>query len=363
MTDGTLDARLRARIAAEGPLPVETVMAEANAAYYARGPAIGAAGDFVTAPEISQVFGEIIGLWLAVVWQMMGRPPRVILVECGPGRGTLMADALRALAPVPAFRAALEVHVVETSPTLRETQRATLGDAVAAWHDTLATVPDDAPLFLVGNEFLDALPVRQYVRAAGRWHLRRVGLDGAGALAFVTGEPAPADDLHPRLRDGAPDGAPDGAIAEVCPTAREFVSDLGRRIVHQGGVGLLIDYGHPRSGCGETLQAVRGHRYHPVLRDLGTADLTTHVDFEALSRSVAAFGAAAHGPVEQGVWLRALGAEARAAMLRQGGSPEQDAEIQRAVRRLIDPEEMGRLFRAFAVTGTESDVLPGFEGM
>jgi len=224
-----VEDRLRARIAAEGPLPVEDVMAEANAAYYARGTAIGAAGDFITAPEISQVFGEVVGLWTAVVWQLLGMPKPVSLVECGPGRGTLMADALRALAPVPAFREALEVHLVETSPALREVQCATLGDAVTAWHDGLETLPD-RPLLLIANEFLDALPVRQYVRVGAAWHLRRVDVDADGAFRFVTGEPVAADDLDPRVRARAPDGA----IAEVCPAARDR---RGRRGPPGGGPG------------------------------------------------------------------------------------------------------------------------------
>ena len=208
--------RLRGRIRAEGPLSVEAVMAEANAAYYAAGPVLGAEGDFITAPEISQVFGEIIGLWLAVVWQGMGAPGRVILAECGPGRGTLMADALRALAPVPAFRDALELHLVETSPALRARQRDALGDAVTAWHDDLGGLPDDAPLLLVGNEFLDALPVRQVVRRGASWRLRRVGLTpDEGGFCFVEGETVPADDVAESVRHGAPEGA----IAESHPAA------------------------------------------------------------------------------------------------------------------------------------------------
>ncbi|KAA5607420.1 class I SAM-dependent methyltransferase [Roseospira marina] len=354
----SLDTQLRQRIAAEGPLAVETVMAEANAAYYARGEAIGAAGDFVTAPEISQVFGELIGLWLAVVWQMLGAPERVLLVECGPGRGTLMADALRALAPVPAFRAAVEVHLVETSPVLRETQRAALGAAVTAWHDTLDTVPEDAPVLLVANEFVDALPVRQYVRAEGAWHLRRIGLDADGAPVFVVGEAVPADDLAPRLRAGVPERA----IAEVCPAGRAFAADVARRVTAQGGAGLIIDYGHGLSATGDTLQSVRAHNYHPVLRDLGSADLTTHVDFEALGHAAVSAGGCIQGPIEQGAWLRALGVEARAAALRRTASPDQDRAIHLGVRRLIDPAEMGRLFRVIAVATAGLATLPGFEG-
>jgi len=352
------DDLLRARIRAEGPLPVEQVMAEANAAYYARGEAIGADGDFITAPEISQIFGEIVGLWLAVVWQQMGSPGRVILAECGPGRGTLMTDALRALAPVPAFREAVELHLIETSPALRALQAKALGDAVHAWHDDLDALPDGAPLLVVGNEFLDALPVRQVVRRGGTWCLRRIGLepDGSG-LRFVDGEPVAADDLAASVRHGAPDGA----IAETHPAGRKVMAAIGERLVNQGGAALLIDYGHAVSAAGETLQAVRGHRSLPVLADLGNADLTSHVDFQEAGAAARAAGASTRGPVEQGVWLRSLGAEVRAAALQRSVPPDQGEAVRGALHRLIDPASMGSLFKAICVTAPDAPCPPGFE--
>ncbi len=360
MNQEDVAARLRARIRAEGPLPVEAVMAEANAAYYARGTAIGGAGDFITAPEISQIFGEIIGLWLAVVWQQMGSPARVLVAECGPGHGTLMADALRALAPVPAFRDAIDLHLVETSPALRARQGETLGDAVSAWHDDLAGLPMDAPLLLVANEFLDALPVRQVVRKHGRWHLRRVALEGDGASAgfvFVDGEPVAAGDLAAPVRDGAPDGA----IAETHPAGRAVMADLGRRLSAQGGAALLIDYGHATSAVGETLQAVRGHRPTPVLTHLGKADLTSHVDFQEAGAAARLAGARTHGPVEQGRWLQSLGAEMRASALQRAAPPEQAGAVREALHRLIDPARMGSLFKAMCVTAPDTPCPPGFE--
>ncbi len=354
-----LEDSLRARIAAEGPLPLETVMAEANAAYYARGDVLGAAGDFITAPEISQVFGELIGLWMAVVWQMMGAPERVCLVECGPGRGTLMADALRALAPVPAFRAALQVHLVETSPTLRAHQRRTLAGADVIWHDSLDTVPTDRPVLLVANEFVDALPIRQYARQGEHWRLRRVGIDpDTSLLTVVDGEGVAADDLDPAVRTRAPDGA----IAEVNPAGRAFAAAVGARLASRGGAALIIDYGYPGAATGDTLQAVRRHRYHPLLQDLGTADLTAHVDFQALATAARASGAMVCGPVEQGAWLIGLGVEARAARLRAAASPAQERGIRAAVHRLIDPREMGRLFRVIALAAPTLAPPPGFDG-
>jgi SAM-dependent MidA family methyltransferase len=268
-----------------------------------------------------------------------------------------MADALRALAPVPAFRAALEVHLVETSAALRETQRAALGDVVTAWHDALETLPE-RPLFLIGNEFLDALPVRQYVRVDDGWHLRRVGLAEDGRFVFVVGEAVTADDLDPRVRAGAPDGA----IAEVCPAARAFVADVAQRVVASGGAALLIDYGHGVAAGGETLQAVSRHQYHSPLEGLGSVDLTAHVDFQALDETARSVGARTHGPVEQGAWLRALGAEARAALLCRDAVPKQADAVRAAVCRLVDPTEMGSLFKVFAVTGPGLGPQPGFEG-
>ncbi len=346
-----LAARLADAIRRDGPLPVSEFMAAAlldsEHGYYATRDPFGAAGDFITAPEISQMFGELIGLWAAVAWQAMGAPARVVLAELGPGRGTLMADLLRAAATVPSFRAALDIWLVEASPVLRRRQEAALDGQGAHWAAELAGLPP-GPLLLVANEFFDALPIEQYVRAPEGWTRRMVGLDADGRLAFAAGPPADP---------GPAPAAPPGAIFETCPEGRRLAGALGRRLATQGGAALLIDYGHGRSAAGETLQALRRHRPVPVLDAVGEADLTAHVDFEALA--AAAIPARAWGPVPQGDFLRGLGIETRAARLTAGKPPAQAADILGRMHRLIDAAEMGTLFKVMALADPALPPLPG----
>jgi NADH dehydrogenase [ubiquinone] 1 alpha subcomplex assembly factor 7 len=347
------------RIRRDGPLPVAEYMAlclsDPEHGYYRRADAIGRGGDFITAPEISQMFGELIGLWAATVWDAIGRPDPVRLVELGPGRGTLMADALRAIAnAAPAFRAAIGIHLVEINPQLRARQAAALGTARPTWHESLAGVPVGAAIF-IANEFLDALPVQQYLRAEDGWRLRCVGLGAGGKLAFVAG-PAVADPpLEPVHAQ-----APVGAIVEVSPASRAVVATLAGRIAAQGGSALIIDYGAPASGTGDTLQAVRQHRTVGPLEMPGECDLTTHVDFAALARAACGAGAAAHGPVPQGLFLNRLGIAARAAVLLRNASPQQRTDIAAACKRLIGEAQMGTLFQALAITARDAPAPPGF---
>ena len=360
--------RLRRRIAAEGPLSVADVMAAAlvdpEHGYYTTRDPFGVAGDFVTAPEISQTFGELIGLWAAVVWQGMGAPDPVSLVELGPGRGTLMADALRAARGVPAFRAALRVHLVEASPVLRRRQAEALRDAAPVgaspvWHDALDSLPD-GPSILIANEFFDALPIVQLVRDGRVWRERRVAVDPAGGgfvWTLTPGASPHAALLAPAIRDAAPDGA----LAEICPAGLSVARTLAERVARGGGAVLAIDYGHAPSGVGDTLQAVKGHRPVGVLDTLGEADLTAHVDFAALGRAVVQAGAAQHGPVTQGDFLRRLGIEARAEALCRNAAERQRATIRSGCTRLIDPDEMGTLFKAVAWTPAAAPPPPGFE--
>lgn len=357
-------ALLRARIAEGGPITVADYMADAlghpEHGYYATRDPLGAAGDFVTAPEISQVFGELVGLWCVQCWVDLGRPAPVLLVELGPGRGTLMADALRAAQVMPALREAVEVHLVETSPALRRSQAETLAQrhpAVrVAWHDAVDDLPDGA-LLVVANEFFDALPVRQFQRTADGWRERRVGWDAAaGRLCFVLDvQPCAEPPVPPSLA-----GAPPGAVAEVCPAAQGIIGLLGRRIGRSGGAGLVIDYGHAASAPGETLQAVRRHRYADPLTDPGEADLTAHVDFQALGAAARQAGAAVHGPVDQGAWLGRLGIALRVQRLAAGAGPAEAAAIQRAAARLTAPDAMGTLFKVLAVTPRDMAPPAGF---
>lgn len=354
---GTLAEKLAEAIRRDGPLTVEAFMAAALSdpehGYYATRDPFGAAGDFTTAPEISQMFGELVGLWCAVTWQMIGSPSRVILAEMGPGRGTLMADALRALATVPPFLAAAEVWLVETSPTLRQRQRQTLAGRDIRWAERFEDLPSDAPLLMVANELFDALPILQYQKQGGHWHERRVGLTADGGFAFVLGSEA-TPDLPAEVLD-----APDGAIAEDCPQGRALAAAIGKRVAgFVPGAALLIDYGHGLSAAGDTLQAVKAHKFHPVLEAPGSADLTAHVDFAALAR--AAYPARAHGPAGQGAFLSRLGIQARAAMLAKG-APATAEQVEGQLRRLIDPREMGTLFKVMGLAHPALPTLPGLE--
>lgn len=366
-----LAARLRARIAVEGPLTVAAFMAEALAhpqhGYYMRRDPFGRAGDFTTAPEISQTFGELLGLWCADLWQRAGAPTPVRLVELGPGRGTLLADAWRAVGVLPAFREAARLHLVEISPALRAVQRATLAAAGVpepAWHDALADVPD-GPVLLIANELFDALPVHQFLRTEAGWRERLVDADTGdesdedeGGFRFVLArQGAPLAALIPE----AVRSAPVGSIAEVSPAAISLAAEIGGRVAAQGGAALIVDYGPAESGPGDTLQAVRRHRRHDPLADPGEADLTAHVDFATLARAAGEAGARIHGPAPQGAFLRRLGIEARLQALLRRATPAQAADIALGVRRLIAPEEMGTLFKVLAATHPAWPAPAGFE--
>ena len=348
---------LRARIAAEGPMTVADYMAECllnpRHGYYATRDPFGAAGDFTTAPEVSQVFGELIGLCLARAWLdgAAGREGPARLVELGPGRGTLMADALRAARAAPGFLGAVSVHLVEASPVLREVQARTLAGHAPVWHDRLEDVPE-GPLLLVANEFFDALPVRQFVREGAGWRERMVGDDGT-ALAFGLAPPTVPPFLAHRSADTA-----EGEMVEWRPAVPPSVAEIERRIAAHGGAALLIDYGSWGSR-GDTLQAVRGHSFADPLEAPGETDLTAHVDFQAIAR--AAPGLAVSGLTGQGAFLERLGATARAQALARGLGGEALAAAVAAHRRLTHPDEMGTLFKVLGLTARGAPPLAGLD--
>ena len=322
---------------------LDAFMARANAAYYATHDPFA---DFTTAPEITQVFGEILGLWAAVTWDLIGRPEPVLLVEAGPGRGTLMADALRAIRQVaPEFTAASGLHLIETSPRLREVQARQLPDAT--WHDGLDTLPN-APFLLLANEFLDALPIRQFVRRAEGW-MERFVEDGH----FAEQPAAPAQTL-PRC-------AAEGTIVETCEAARICVATIAVRLVSHPGAALFLDYGPEHSAPGDSLQALRDGQPADPLSAPGTADLTAHVDFAALAATAREAGAAAYGPLPQGVFLTQLGLFQRIDRLARTQPPAKALALIEAGRRLAEPDRMGRLFKALAVCHPGCPTPPGFE--
>ena len=352
-----LTEEIRERIRRDGPISIATYMElclhHSAHGYYRRGRPIGAAGDFVTAPEVSQMFGELIGLWCAAVWQSMGQPQRVRLVELGPGRGTLLVDALRAVRTVPAFRDAIDLHLVESSQSLRAEQAASPADAQPTWHERFETVPP-GPVLVIANEFFDALPVRQFERVDNAWQERVVALaPSSQALCFAAADSVPVED--------GLGCAPSGAIIERAPAREALAGALAERIAVEGGAALIVDYGHEQPGFGDTLQAVKRHSRHDALDDPGNADLTAHVDFSALAAAARRGGARVFGPVPQGRFLRSLGIEARATRLRQNASADQSADIDAALRRLTGAHGMGELFKALALAHPALNTPPGFE--
>ncbi len=346
---------LARRIEATGPITIADYVTDCllhpEHGYYTTRAPFGAAGDFITAPEISQMFGEVIGLCLAQAWLDQGAPSRFTLAELGPGRGTLMADLLRATKAVPGFHQAARIHLVEASPALRDVQKDRLGGSEVTWHDTTADLPD-APLFLLANEFFDALPIRQFVRDDAGWRERQVGLQD-GRLCFGLTAAAPLRMLAHRLEDTKP-----GDLIEHCAQSAPIINELSRRIATHGGVALILDYGDWRS-LGDTLQAVAQHQTTDPLDAPGMADLTAHVDFEALA--TAATEVSYSRLTTQGVFLERLGITQRAQVLatKLGGSAR--AAHIAAHRRLTHPEEMGSLFKVLGLSPNDAPPPPGLE--
>jgi SAM-dependent MidA family methyltransferase len=346
----SLRDRLIRLIAADGPMTVEAYMRlclhDPDHGYYATRPRLGAGGDFITAPMVSQMFGELIGLWSVETWTAMGRPTPFRLIEMGPGDGTLMVDLLRAARVVPEFRAAAELWLVEKSQPLIERQRAALADWAPRWAGSLAEVPSGAPMILIANELLDCLPARQFVRTETGWAERRVGLDAEGALIWGL-SPSPNGFQPPA---GLADIAP-GSLIEISPVLEALGAEVGSRVARDGGAALFIDYGRDRPESGDTLQALIGHRKVDVLASAGEADLTVHTDFPAFAAAARAAGAATTSIVTQAKFLHALGIAQRAQSLAKS-RPEHADTIRRQRDRLTGPDQMGTLFKAVCVHRT-----------
>lgn len=344
-----------------GPISVADYMAlclaHPEAGYYRTRDPLGAGGDFVTAPEISQMYGELVGAWCCHAWEQVGSPDPFHLVELGPGRGTMMADIIRVGHHCAPFARALRLILVESSPTLGAIQNQALSDQDVAieWVEDLGACPE-GPALILASEFFDALPTRQYVRQGQGWRERMVGSDGAGGLVFTTG-PGFLPDLNdaPAMNDPSPR---EGTIVEVSPARNALVGDIARRCTAGPGAALIIDYGDLHLPPAGTLQAVKDHQRVDPLSHPGQADLSSHVDFQAVRQQVLAMGARCHGPLTQGGFLTALGLEARAAALAAGASPDATATVRQATHRLTGSDAMGDLFKVLAVGPPGIDLAP-----
>lgn len=348
-------------VEAQGPISIAEFMRIAISgrpeSYYISSEPFGAKGDFITAPEISQVFGELIGLWCVDVWQQLSSPSSFTLVELGPGRGTLMKDALRAARVAGAFVDAASIALVEVSPVLRAVQRETLSEAVVspAWFGRFEDVPANGPTIVIANEFFDALPVRQFVRGPRAWSERCVGLANEQLVFGASPEAIDARLIPATLRD-----APPGSIVEIAPARRAVAAVIAERVAATGGAVIAIDYGYEGPQSGDTLQAVRKHAAVPVLSEVGKADLTAHVDFTDLAQGFADGGMRVFGPVAQGAFLNALGAQQRTRALMRVATVEQARLIESGTRRLTDGDAMGSLFKVIAAVAPPTLNPAGF---
>lgn len=362
----SLEGHIKKLIDLCGPLDIgtymQTCLGHPEHGYYVSRPAIGAEGDFITAPEISQMFGELIGIWCADLWIRSGKG-EINLLECGPGQGTLMADLLRATKGIEGFYGSIKIHFLETSPRLKQMQAQALRgfeDVIAppVWHDDLSSVPDDKPLFSIANEFLDALPIRQIVKSADGWLEKCVHITQDGELSYIT-KPAEAELIIFLPEHSA--NAKENDLYEISPARYGWVNRFADKLNKSSGAGLFIDYGFDGPASGDTFQAVKDHGYADPLATPGKADLTAHVDFSQLRQAAKEQGAIFYGVQTQGNFLKHLGIEQRAEILKSQTDDETAANIEQDLHRLVSAEKMGELFKVACLTSPDFSVPEGFE--
>ena len=358
----TLQNLLISRIQKTGPISLTEFMAEAlhnkNFGYYTTRDPLGSLGDFTTAPEISQIFGELIGLWILHAHQQQELDGPLCLVELGPGRGTLMSDILRVLLKFENIEQLLEVHLVETNPILRQMQQKLLGNLKVLWHDDLSTLPDQ-PWFLVANEFLDTLPVIQLIKNGDRWTERLIDYDPAGGHFFWTSSGSTSR-LSLLISDQVSSKAPDNALLEFSPATLGIFKTIAENTSKKGGAALLIDYGYLKPSFKSSIQAVHDHKMVDPLSNPGTNDISCHVDFQSILHESQFFEVNFHGPIPQGEFLISMGINERAERLKHGSSIQQINDINIAVKRLTATGEMGKLFKVIGLTPKDSPTPPGF---
>ncbi|WP_120498835.1 class I SAM-dependent methyltransferase [Kiloniella sp. EL199] len=358
---GSLFESFRRRIKLEGAISVADYMADVLIApthgYYISNEPFGVSGDFITSPEISQMFGELIGFWCADTWNNMGGPTEIHLVEMGPGRGTLMSDLMRAAAMVPGLHSAVKIHLIEVSPKLRKKQKEALSEYDVSWYDDLTDLPQ-GPCIFIANEFFDALPIRQFERSPKGWCERLITLDEDETdLVFTLSSPSKAiETIIPlELVDSH-----EGAVVELSSIAANVSAQISHHINNYGGAALFVDYGWATPTAKPSLQAIRSHKKHPVLQEPGTADISAFVDFPTLKKSAQANGVTVYGTITQGDFLRSLGIEQRAEMLRRNADQKQVIDIAAAEHRLTDPSQMGNLFKVMALTKSDQPTPAAF---
>ncbi len=361
-----LEQELKKLISANGPISMAQYMGEClghpKHGYYMHKDPFGSKGDFTTAPEVSQMFGEMLGMWIANAWQDLGQKTPVKLIELGPGRGTLMADILRVLNIVPQLKENLSVHLVEMSPTLMAAQKQSLSavdKTPVHWHKSIADVPEGFS-FIIANEFFDALPVHQFEMTDKNWRERVVDVDNDSLATLITALAAPSPALF-MTDEVLRNSAKNGDIIETSPLSITIMAEISRRIASHGGAGLIIDYGYKKAALGDSLQAMKNHAFCQIFETPGEADITAHVNFEVLAKCASECGLDIFGATTQGAFLKQLGIEMRAEKLKSNATPEQKQDVDAAIKRLTGDKEMGTLFKVMAVQNKDMPKPVGFE--